>query len=312
MPYNRPPPEQRSRQPDRFYSVNQANVYHSDGNNGIQKDLTLMALSLLPADYVSSPLLDLGCGSGLSTQHLPPLSVGIDISLSMLQLAETSHSHGFVCAAAFALPLRSRSFDYVISISMLQWLSPDQLVCFFHELARVMTPTGSAVLQVYPLDLPHANEMLAAARDATGKAVFFVADFPHANSALKWFLCIDVPLSTDSEHVHGKDVCPLARRMDGTCAYRYRRRRGLAMGRLVLEHIQYAWHAYRKLMREHKLQAQGGTDPAKRHRKERRIFPNEERLVGQLIAALGASLTRDDLIGQGDLVVDLMHKTFTV
>ncbi|KAH9061454.1 hypothetical protein Ae201684P_020790 [Aphanomyces euteiches] len=258
MPFNRPPPEQRSRRPDRFYSVDQANAYHSEANADIQRDLTRMALSLLP--HSNNPLLlDLGCGSGLSTQHLPPLSIGVDVSASMLKLAAKDVDHGYICAAAFALPFRNDSFDHCISISMLQWLSLQQLHQFFRELARILKPTGTAVLQVYPLDLPHADEMVQAARKETGKPVVLVADFPHSNSALKWFLCVD---STADEKSH--DKCPLARRMDRACAYNYRKQRGLQQGRLGLEHVLYAWHAViTKSVRSFQTRSVSSTDSSK-------------------------------------------------
>ncbi|RHY92134.1 hypothetical protein DYB35_002189 [Aphanomyces astaci] len=322
MPYNRPPPERRSRQPDRFYSVDQANVYHSEANSTIQKDLTEMALSLLPPHVVSSPMLDMGCGSGLSTQHLPPHSVGVDVSLSMLQLARSSNSltpSSYVCGAAFSLPFRSHTFDHVISISMLQWLSPDQLTQCFMEIARVLTPRGSAVLQVYPIDLDHANEMLAAAAKATNSSPVLVADFPHPNSAVKWFLCVDACASPLSS-AFGHDKCPLARRLDGTCAYRYRHRRGLEYGRLLHEHVQYAWHAYRKVKRDMQWHGReshesGAAKAAPtRHHKERRVFPNEARLVHRLLEELPTTndtgLTLDDLKANAKTVAEIMHATF--
>ncbi|RHY33670.1 hypothetical protein DYB32_002031 [Aphanomyces invadans] len=324
MPYNRPPPERQSRQPDRFYSTDQANAYHSEANGIIQKELTEMARSLLPPCLDTTPMLDLGCGSGLSTQHLPLHSVGIDVSLSMLQLAQASHARtqsSYVCGAAFSLPFRAQSFDRVVSISMLQWLSHSQLTRCLEEVARILTPHGSAIFQVYPFDAAHADEMLMAARGATNTTPVLVADFPHANRAVKWFLCMNA--STSLPCAFGRDKCPLARRFDGTCAYRYRQRQGLHFGRLVHEHVQYAWHAYRKVVREMHLAAQSNAllDAAlpikspSRHHKERQVFPNEERLVRKLVEALAKDdnamkkLTLDDLRNNADTVVDLMHAT---
>ncbi|OQR83284.1 hypothetical protein ACHHYP_14910 [Achlya hypogyna] len=305
MPYNRPPPEQRSRQPDRFYSVAQATAYHSDANASIQRDLTLLALSLLPPAAATGRLLDIGCGSGLSTAHLPPHAVGIDMSLSMLQIAAASSESSFVCGAAFALPFRDAQFDHAVSISMLQWLSEKQLVRFFQELSRVMEPTGTAVFQVYPLDLAHAAEMVAAAQ-ATQKCATLVADFPHTNSALKWFLCVEPQRSAETTC----ERCPLARRLHGTCAYRFRVARRLAPGRLLHEHLQYAWHAYRKVARRRVLES-SDAPPPKKHKKERSIFPNEEALVVALEAALGERLTLDALKAASDTVVNLVHATYT-
>ncbi|OQR96620.1 hypothetical protein THRCLA_07222 [Thraustotheca clavata] len=307
MPYNRPPPEERSRRPDRFYSVSQASVYHSQANASIQQEITSLALSLLPSqeDLSEAIILDIGCGSGLSTEHVPCHSIGVDISLPMLQLATSTTSTGFVCAAAFALPFRNELFDHAISISMLQWLSSDQLVSFFNQLKRVLLPSATAIFQVYPLDIDHANEMIQTAINCTGKHATFIADFPHKNSALKWFLCIE-PRSTIIQEEDEK--CPLARRMHGSCAYNYRQKRGLTNERLVYEHIQYAWHAYRKVLREQYLRE---NEPAKKkHRKERSIFPNEQQLVKQLLSTFCTKLTLDILKKEADRVIHLMHATY--
>ncbi|KDO22410.1 hypothetical protein SPRG_11362 [Saprolegnia parasitica CBS 223.65] len=307
MPYNRPPPEQRSRQPDRFYSPTQATTYHSAANASIQRDLTSLALSLLPRDAATACLLDIGCGSGLSTAHLPPHAVGIDMSLSMLQIATRGAASSFVCGAAMDLPFRDGMFDHAISISMLQWLSDEQLRRFFRELSRVLQPHGTAVFQVYPLDEAHAREMVQAAT-ATQKRATFVADFPHQNSALKWFLCVEPRNNCAAECGREEEKCPLARRMHGTCAYRFRSARHLDAGRLVHEHVQYAWHAYRKVNRARLLAA---SKPPTQHNNERRIFPNEEALVDALVAAHGPTLSLDVLKSVSDKVICLMHATYT-
>ena len=306
MPYNRPPPEQRSRRPDRFYSPAQATTYHSAANASIQRDLTSLALSLLPRDAATACLLDIGCGSGLSTTHLPPHAVGIDMSLSMLQIATRSVASSFVCGAAMDLPFRDGMFDHAISISMLQWLSDEQLRRFFQELSRVLQPHGTAVFQVYPLDEAHACAMVQAAT-ATQKRATFVADFPHQNSALKWFLCVE-PATNCTDGESDDEMCPLARRMHGTCAYRFRSARHLDAGRLLHEHVQYAWHAYRKVTRARALAA---STPSTKHFHERRIFPNEEALVDALVAAHGPTLSLDVLKSVSDEVICLMHATYT-
>ncbi|EQC42630.1 hypothetical protein SDRG_00358 [Saprolegnia diclina VS20] len=229
------------------------------------------------------------------------------MSLSMLQIATRSTASSFVCGAAMDLPFRDRMFDHAISISMLQWLSEKQLQRFFQELSRVLHPHGTAVFQVYPLDEAHAREMVRAAR-ATQKRATFVADFPHQNSALKWFLCVEPGTTNSTEGKSNDEMCPLARRMHGTCAYRFRSARHLDAGRLVHEHVQYAWHAYRKVTRARVLAA---STPSTKHLNERRIFPNEEALVDALVAAHGPRLSLDVLKSASDEVICLMHATYT-
>jgi len=312
MPFGQLPPEERSRAPSNFYCSKQAAAYHSEANETIQKELTQLALSLLPSNAMDLAILDIGCGSGLSTKNLPQQSLGLDVSFDMLQLASapSSNVHAFVCASAYALPLRPKCFQYAISISMLQWLSSEQMLTFFKELDRVCD--GRAVLQVYPRDLSHATEMLHAARSCN-KVAILLADFPHPNSALKWFICVEQQQSISSDVVETicKERCPLARRLQGTCSYTFRKARGLELGRLEHEHVQYAWHAIRKIKRNNYILTQTNRNTKPRHKQERKIFPNEIKLAQVLHEYIETNtITLLQLKEISDVVIQTMHQTY--
>jgi ubiquinone/menaquinone biosynthesis C-methylase UbiE len=89
-------------------------------------------------------VLDLGCGPGGSTVHLPEGTVGGDRALAMLRRARRRASAPLVCLDAAVLPIRSGSMDAVTFHSVL-YLLPDQAACL-RETARVLRPGGRAVL----------------------------------------------------------------------------------------------------------------------------------------------------------------------
>jgi SAM-dependent methyltransferase len=316
MPFHRPPPERNDKTPVEFYSITQAKAYHSQANADTQKDLVLHALSLLPQVQNNTGdnnlfILDIGCGSGLSSQHLPMHSFGVDISMSMLQLATSNQEsqNNYICAqVAFGLPFRSNMFDAVISISMLQWLSNDQLNMFFHELTRILSSDGCAILQTYSHDNEHAKAMIVAA-NASGKQAYLIVDYPHKTSALKWFLCVGGTMQIDSII---SERCPLARRFQSTCGYTYRKQHGLHPGRLVFEHVKYVGHAYRKVKRVMSLESNlESTANKKRHDKERSLFPNEQLLVVTLLELFQCDkITLDMLKERSEDVIKVMHETF--
>jgi malonyl-CoA O-methyltransferase len=94
-------------------------------------------------------VLDLGAGTGHSSRELkrryPAAQViALDSSLSMLR-ASASHQRFLrkfapVCADAHRLPLRSQSFDLLLSNLVLEWCHDPDAV--FAEAARVLRPKG--------------------------------------------------------------------------------------------------------------------------------------------------------------------------
>lgn len=92
--------------------------------------------------------LDIGCGTGLSTRALRPLTneaIGMEPYVAMLRWSESiAPDAAFVAGAAEAIPVRSQSMPLLTAAGSLNWADLGQ---FFPEARRVVTDDG--VLVVY-------------------------------------------------------------------------------------------------------------------------------------------------------------------
>ena len=91
-------------------------------------------LSLLPLAHT----LDVACGTGFLTRHLPGEVVGLDQSEQMLELArEQAPGVTFIKGDAFDLPFKSRNFERVFSAHFYSHLQPEERAVFLAEVERV-------------------------------------------------------------------------------------------------------------------------------------------------------------------------------
>lgn len=116
---------------------------------------TRLLLSLLEPDP-SAALLDVGCGSGVHVKLLAPMfsrAHGVDISEPLLAVAREELAAAGLKnvelsrADAAALPFADASFGAVVSLGLLDYVSP--LTRALGELARVAKP-GAAVIFTIP------------------------------------------------------------------------------------------------------------------------------------------------------------------
>jgi ubiquinone/menaquinone biosynthesis C-methylase UbiE len=107
----------------------------------------------LPARGDGARLLDLGCGTGHQMASLRDRGfevTGVDGSAEMLAHARANNPDAELHQADVGqLPLADESFDYVLSIEVLRYLSePERCVA---EIARVLRPGGVALATATPL-----------------------------------------------------------------------------------------------------------------------------------------------------------------
>lgn len=111
----------------------------------------------LLAERIPAPnrALDMGCGTGLSTEPLTSFArvvVGVDVSEAMLTARAGDGDAHFVRARAERLPFRDDAFDLATAASAIRWFGPETI----GEIGRVLKP--KAWLVVY--DVRFRSEMV--------------------------------------------------------------------------------------------------------------------------------------------------------
>ncbi|KAI5190640.1 18S rRNA (guanine1575-N7)-methyltransferase [Nematocida sp. AWRm77] len=168
-----------------YYTGDIAETYDkSTSLNNIQGRITERCLEIIK-NPEGALILDVGCGSGISTEKILDSGnyvVGIDISREMLGLAQkrvgaivydTEPAEKFCDFAQVdigeGLPFQSATFDYAVSVSVLQWLCVQDdfkklLGAFFYTLYDVLKSNGMAVLQYFPETDKHMEDIMKYAK----------------------------------------------------------------------------------------------------------------------------------------------------
>jgi 18S rRNA (guanine1575-N7)-methyltransferase len=177
----------------------------------IQADMSYRALELLnlPEDKCCY-LLDIGCGSGLSSEVLEDeghVWVGVDISPSMLEVAREREIQGdmFLQDIGDGFGFRPGTFDGAISISVIQWLCnadkkyhnpKKRLTRFFSTLYSALARGARAVFQFYP-ENPDQVELIVGSAMKCGFTGGLVVDYPNSSKAKKFYLCLFAGFADD-------------------------------------------------------------------------------------------------------------------
>jgi SAM-dependent methyltransferase len=96
------------------------------------EEVTAMLSSLVPVRT-----LDVGCGTGFITRHLPGAVTAADRSLAMLGVARSRVAGPVVCADALRLPFHDRSFGRIFAGHVYGHLTSDRTRPFLEEVFRL-------------------------------------------------------------------------------------------------------------------------------------------------------------------------------
>lgn len=199
---------------DKYYDKERAQGY-TEHNRGSQHDLTCRSLELSSvrtrgqrtANDPKEKLLviDLGCGTGLSTgvpTQLPGLAViGVDLSSEMLRadswkevadLKSPMAGERVRCDLAQPLPFRAGTFDLAYSVAAVHYLAQgsvthtaeQRLDSFLTSLKRTLVPSHRpCTLQAFFTKEPIAVKLFKEACARTGWAICeLIIDRPHGGS----------------------------------------------------------------------------------------------------------------------------------
>ncbi len=193
-------PEDFGTTPLDFYTTDRIQDYaYSKALMRIQERITIRALELLEIPPPARALdLGMGCGFATSYLHLLHYQVsGIDIIRFFLRIYSISELNPLHADMRW-LGYRPASFDFIISISAIQWILAQPLPTQrLHDLEAVATacatllrPGGKVAFQFYPKSDERMHE-LGHAFDAT-KAFSgqFVIDNPENPKKRKIFLLL--------------------------------------------------------------------------------------------------------------------------
>jgi 18S rRNA (guanine1575-N7)-methyltransferase len=192
-----------------YYNEENAEKYADNSRMAkIQRQMCERALQLL---LLSEPLnekliLDLGCGTGMSSETMRENGItfiGSDLSEAMLREGtERGFTEGgdfLVSDMGCSMSFRDGIFDGAVSISALQWLlNADggekyepykRLKILFTSLRRVLKRGARAVFQFYPESVEQV-EMITSCAMRCGFGGGVVVDFPHSTRAKKTYLVI--------------------------------------------------------------------------------------------------------------------------
>lgn len=109
--------------------------------------------SHLPRSGEKLHLLDAGCGTGITLEHLQRFGtvLGVDNELVALNFCRSRDARKLTCAPLEALPYRDDSFDVVTCLDVIEHIEDDRQAVA--ELARVLRPGGLLVLTVPAFDV---------------------------------------------------------------------------------------------------------------------------------------------------------------
>ncbi|MFH0972270.1 MAG: methyltransferase domain-containing protein [Candidatus Micrarchaeota archaeon] len=183
------PEEKFAGNAEMFYSQEGKN-YEKNAIKHIQEKILLRGLQLVQFPP-NSKILDVGCGTGLGMEILKELGyevAGIDVSEELLAIAKKKHL-AVQLGDMRNIPFPNSTFDGIVSISALQWVSSrtdysakSDLKKTASEFYRVLKKAGKALIQFYPKS---EDEMMLAGKEFKAAGFKTAVQVDNENNARK-------------------------------------------------------------------------------------------------------------------------------
>jgi SAM-dependent methyltransferase len=138
--------EQRSAEYDDWYLG--GGLFAERDRPGWDEDVRALIEAVTSLSVVRT--VDVACGTGFLTRHLPGRVVGIDTSAGMLAESRAGHAHPLVRGDAFALPFRDGTFERVFTGHFYGHLLPEQRARFLDEGRRVAPELVVVDAKIHP------------------------------------------------------------------------------------------------------------------------------------------------------------------
>jgi ubiquinone/menaquinone biosynthesis C-methylase UbiE len=116
------------------------------GRGNIHTEVIKKVKSYLKIEKKVANVLDLGCGTGLSTAPLLEIAgnvMGMDISAEMIRFAPPHERITYIAASAENIPLADQSMDLITTATAAHWFNIGK---FFKEIKRVLKDMGYLVV----------------------------------------------------------------------------------------------------------------------------------------------------------------------
>ena len=141
-------------------------------------------------------IVDFGCGTGRITARLArggADAVGVDASPEMIAAAERVPGASYLCVDDGRLPFEDESVDAIVSVTVLQYVPPNELGPTLGEWFRILRPDASvvAIEQVSDGELGRGSPV-STYRSAFERAGFVVAETaPIRLGASRWIRLVE-------------------------------------------------------------------------------------------------------------------------
>ena len=185
---------------DYFNAETLTNYAESKSMMRTQRKITFRALELLKLKNDRALILDAGCGPGFAAMYLNELgykTVALDIISEFLKYYEIEYLNPILADMCYP-PFKPDSFDSIISISALQWITRDVkneserliLTNLFVSFYQILKPESKMIIQFYPKSTVIMDYIAEIVNTKTNFEGNFIIDNPNNPKKRKIFLLL--------------------------------------------------------------------------------------------------------------------------